>query len=256
VRHAFFGGIRMQLRTSLRRWDDLQVLVLVPLSTLLFLTTFNQAHRPELAISGVLAAYVVAVWSLALVAGGDLVEDERYFGTFAALLVTPVSVERALLGRVVAISGLGLVALVESAVTATVGFGVPLRVRQPVLFAVGLFLLFVAVAGVAYFFAAGFVLAYNARSWQNALTYPAYVLGGVLAPLRHWPVWVQVLGRCFFLSWTMDLFRRAISPPSGVQPVVGIGAVVVLGGLTWLAGVAMLRRSIRHLQRTGRFDDA
>lgn len=252
---VLLAGMRVQMLISLRRLDDLQLLALVPFAAVLYLTMLAQTGRRDLAIVGVLATYVTAVWSLAVYSGGDLIDEERQTGTFAPLLVTPVSVARAMLGRVLAISLLGLIPLVEAAVVAVLFFRIELSIDGPWLLAGTVLLLSVAMAGATYFFGAVFLLTSNARSWQNAMSYPAFVLGGVLAPLSAWPLWVRVPGRLFFLSWVMDLFAVATGRSAGavLLPALAAGG---LAAITWLLAWGMLRWAIRRVQATGAFDGA
>jgi ABC-2 type transport system permease protein len=250
---VLLAGLRVQLLISLRRLDDLQVLALVPFSAVLYLTMLTQTGRRDLAVIGVLASYVTSVWSLALFSGGDLIDEERTFGTFAPLLVTPVSVARAMLGRVLAISLIGLVGLLEAGLIAVLFFHIDLGIDRPWLLVGSVLLLSFAMAGATYFFGAVFLLTFNARPWQNAMTYPAYVLGGVLAPLRAWPIWIRVPGRFFFLSWVMDLFAVATGQSAGavLLPALAAGG---LATLSWLLAWGMLRWAIRRVQATGAFD--
>lgn len=251
---VLLAGLRVQLLISFRRLDDLQLLALVPFSAVLYLTMLAQTGRRDLAVVGVLASYVTSVWSLALLSGGDLIDEERYTGTFGPLLVTPVSVARAMLGRVLAISLLGLIGLVEAGIVAVLFFHIDLGVQRPGLLAGTVVLLTVAMAGATYLFASVFLLTTNARPWQNAMTYPAYVLGGVLAPLGNWPIWVRIPGRLFFLSWVMDLFAVATGRSAGGVLLPALAAAG-LAAVLWFSALAMLRFAIRRVQATGSFDD-
>jgi ABC-2 type transport system permease protein len=154
---------------------------------------------------------------------------------------------------VLALSLLGLIGLVEAGVVAVLFFSVDLGIDRPGLLAGTVVLLSVAMAGATYFFGAVSLLTSYARSWQNAMTYPAYVLGGVLAPLRAWPIWVRVPGRLFFLSWVMDLFAVATGRSGGavLLPALAAGG---LAAVTWLLGWGVLRWAIRRIQATGAFD--
>src|SRR4051812_13913147 len=147
---VLLAGLRMQMLTSRRRPNELQLLALVPFSAVLYLTMLTQTGRRDLAVVGILASYVTSVWTLALFSGGDLIDEERYAGTFASLLVTPVSVARAMLGRVLAISLLGLVGLVEAGVVAVLFFHIELGIDRPWLLAGAVVLLSVAMAGATY----------------------------------------------------------------------------------------------------------
>ncbi len=252
---VLLAGLRVQLLISFRRLDDLQLLAQVPFSAVLYMTMLAQTGRQDLAVVGVLASYVTSVWSLALLSGGDMIDEERWLGTFGPMLVTPVSVARAMLGRVVAISLMGLIGLAEAVLVAALFFHIDLAGGNPLLLIGTVLLLTFAMAGATYLFAAVFLLTYNARPFQNAMTYPAYVLGGVLAPLKAWPIWIRVPGRLFFLSWVMDLFGVATGRQHGgvLGPALaGIGLAVLM----WFFALAMLRFAIRRVQVTGAFDDA
>ncbi|MDX1450897.1 MAG: ABC transporter permease, partial [Acidimicrobiia bacterium] len=96
-----------------------------------------------------------------------------------------------------------------------------------------------------------FTAARSARTFQNSLSYPFYVLGGVLVPVEMLPGWVQPLSRGVFLSWSSDLLRDSLAYP----PVASLGfrvAVILLLGLVGFGlGWWLMGRVIDRLKRIG-----
>jgi ABC-2 type transport system permease protein len=96
-----------------------------------------------------------------------------------------------------------------------------------------------------------FALGRSTRIFQQTLTYPFYVLGGVIVPVALLPAWVRPLSRAVFLSWTADLLRDALQP----SPVENVGGrllgVVALGAAALAVGGFLLDRVMRRVRRTG-----
>lgn len=86
------------------------------------------------------------------------------------------------LSRVWVTTAISLLTVGEVAAVAVLGFGTVPRVPHPVVFAVGLLATAVATAGTATLMAALFVATRTARTFQNSLSYPVLLLGGVFAP--------------------------------------------------------------------------
>ncbi len=108
--------------------------------------------------------------------------------------------------------------------------------EHPVVFGSTLVAAAFAMSGTAVVMAAVFALARSSRIFQQSLTYPFYVLGGILVPVSFLPVWVRPFSRLVFLSWTADLLRASLSPEAVTDVGPRIGAVVALGW--WASGAA------------------
>nr|WP_155853987.1 ABC transporter permease [Arthrobacter sp. H5] len=125
-------------------------------------------------------------------------------------------------------------------------------VWHPVLFAVTILLLVFAMTGASLSMAAVFVLARSARSFQNSLSYPFYLLGGVMVPVALLPVWVQPLSAGVFLSWAADLLRDSLVQGYVEDQLFRLAMLAGLGFVSFVAGSALVKASVNRLRRTGR----
>jgi ABC-2 type transport system permease protein len=188
---------------------------------------------------------------MALLVAGELIDSERWSGTLEALVATPASFPLIITGRIAAVTVVSLLAFVESWLVAWALFGITVAVLHPVVFAAAIGVTAFAMAGTASMMSAVFVLARSARIFQNTLSYPFYVLGGVLVPVSLLPGWLEPLSRVVFLSWSADLLRDSLT--SGTVPDVALRltAVLGLGAAGLLAGVLLLRRVLTRVRTLG-----
>ena len=108
-----------------------------------------------------------------------------------------------------------------------------------------------ATAGAATALSALFVLAPSARIVQNTLSFPMFLLGGVLVPVSFFPAWLETLSRVVYLSWASDLLRAAVGPEA-VEHGAGRAAMVfLLGGVTLAFGLVFIHRFLRRAREVG-----
>lgn len=246
---VFLAALRFQLWTARRSPDQMLVLVITPLFTAMFVSITQHAGRDDLLGHAVLAPVLMGLWQTALALGGGLIDDDREQGTLEALVATPASLAVVVAGRVAALTVLGLATFVEALAVAWLVFGETVAVPHPGVLAAGLLASALAMAGTATLMAAAFVLSRSALQYQNALSYPFYVLGGVLVPVALLPGWARPFSAVVFLSWSADLLRDALSP----APVAGVGwrlAVICALGAAGLAGGRLALRAVLDRVRT------
>lgn len=248
---AFRAAFAFQVAYMRRNRDQLMPLFASPLYTVIFLAITRAAGRDDLSGYAVLAPALIALWAVSLMSAGEVIDSERYEGTLEAVVATPASLGVVMFGRVLAVVVVGCLAFVESWLTAAVLFGVVVPIPQPGWFLATLAATVLAMAGTATIMASVFVLARSARTFQNVLSYPIYVLGGVIVPVSLLPGWVQPVSRVVFLSWSADLFRDSLATGPLEAPVGRLGMVVLLGALGFLVGTWMLRRILARVRETG-----
>lgn len=248
---VFVAAGRFELATLRSSPADLMVLLTLPLYTVMFLAITRHAGRADLASYAVLAPAVIAVWSMGLFVSGELIDSERWYGTLEALVATPAPLPVVILGRVATVTAVSLLSVVESWLVARLGFGVAVGVPHPAVFVASLACTGLAMAGTATAMSATFVLARSARTFQNSLSYPFYVLGGALVPVHLLPGWLRPLCRVVFLSWSTDLMRDSLTAPPVGQVAARLAAVLGLGLAGYLAGFAMLDRILRRVRAAG-----
>jgi ABC-2 type transport system permease protein len=242
---------RLQGRLVLTNRDYLIDLVRAPLLAVVFLALVRSSGRASLVANGLLAPILMAVWSMALLVSGEIIDTDRWLGTIEPLIAAPVSFARVVGGRVLVTTAISLVAVLEVWLVAVLGFRIVPRVYHPFVFLLALLATAAATAGAASLMAALFVATRTARTFQNSLSYPFLLLGGVFVPLGALPAWTHPIGRLVYLSWSSDLLRDALSPPA----VTGVGwrlcAILGLGALVWLIGQLTLRRVLRLVREAG-----
>ena len=247
----FWSAFRFQAALAVRTPDTAHVLVTAPLYTIVFLAISEHAGRADLAPYSVLAPVLMSLWSLALLTASDLISRERSRGTLEAMVATPASFAVVLVGRISAVTTVSLVSFVESWLVAYLLFGRLVHVDHPVTLVCCLMLSALAMAGTASTISALYVLLPTARTVQNTLTYPFYLLGGILVPVSFLPVWIQPFSKLVFLSWSADLLRSSLSPKPVVDELFRLSAIAVLGAAGCALGAFLIRRILRRVRLTG-----
>lgn len=247
----YLAGWRMQLWSMRGNPDWFLTLLLAPLQTIVFVTIFQHAGRSDLTAYGVLAPALIALWGLSLQTSGELITHERENGSLEGLLATPGRFDIAMLGRISAVTSLSLVAFLECWITGWLVTGQPVLVVYPVQFALTVIVSAWAMTGWAGVMASVFVLARSARTFQNSLSYPFYVLGGVLVPVAMLPEWIQPVSRLVFLSWSSDLLRDSLTPEPITGPIVRLGMIVALGLVGFILSHYLLHRALVRVRATG-----
>lgn len=144
-----------------------------------------------------------------------------------------------------------LVAFLECWLTGWLLAGELVPVAHPLVSGVVVVVTAWALTGWAGVMASVFVLARSARTFQNSLSYPFYVLGGVLVPVALLPEWLQPVTRLVFLSWSSDVLRDSLTPGPVEGLLLGLGAVVVLGVAGFVLSHHLLHRALRRVRTTG-----
>lgn len=122
--------------------------------------------------------------------------------------------------------------------------------RRPVL-VVTLAATALAMAGTAVAMAAAFVLHRSARTFQNSLSYPFYLLGGAIVPPALLPAWLQPLTKVVFLSRATELLRDSLVGPPVPDPGRRLAVIVLFGMVGYVGGLLLLRGILHRVRHTG-----
>jgi ABC-2 type transport system permease protein len=242
---------RFQATVLRRSPGDLMVLVNTPLLTVIFLAITRHAGRTDLDAFSVLAPAVMALWSMAVFVSGEMISADRSAGTLELLLAGPVSITLVVSTRILVVTVISLVALAEAWLVATFGYGVTLVVHHPAMFCVTLVVTAAATAGWASAMSGIFVLARSARTFQNSISYPFFLLGGVVVPTSLLPGWLQPVCDVVYLSWASDLLRDATRPAAVADFGLRLLVVGLLGLAGFVLGHGLLRATAKRVRSTG-----
>lgn len=241
----------LQLQVVRTNPDYFLGLAIAPLATVVFVAFVRHAGRNDLLAFALLAPALMALWRTSIMAAGEIVNEDRDQATMEPTIATPASYAGVVLGRVLAVSAVGLCGFPVAWTVGQVALGADVAVEHTAVFALTLAAGAFAMSGTAVVMAAVFALARSSRIFQQALTYPFYVLAGVLVPVSYLPFWLRPLSRLVFLSWTADLLRDSLSPVPVDDPYLRLAAIVVLGATGFVAGTLLLRRILDRVRYLG-----
>ncbi len=244
-------GVRFQCVTLRDDVHGLQALVTTPVFAFLLLSVYEHAGRPDLDSRAVVTTGLMGMWTVAVACSGQIVAHERALGTLEHLLTAPTRFALVVLGRSFVVALVGCVGVIESAVVARVLFDSQLAMGSLGLALLTLGLAVVTTAAASTLVAALFVLSRTTRVYQAALTYPVFLLGGLMVPVTEYAPWLQVACRGFYLSWLAELAHGSLNSMSWGDAVLPAGATAVLGLLMWATGHRLLAAFIERGRVTG-----
>jgi ABC-2 type transport system permease protein len=251
VVRAFAAGFRLQVRVVMSDPDYVMPLVTVPMFTITFLAIVREAGRHDLTSYALLAPVLIALWALSLFSSGEVIAEDRWEGTLEPAIASPSSFPAVVLGRIFAVTAIALIAFAEVALAAWLVFGIVIEIHHPLAFALTLAATVFAVSGTAVIMSALFVLSRSPRTFQNSLSFPFYVLGGVLVPVAFLPDWLEPVSRVVFLSWSADLLRASLAPAPVEDLAFRLMMIVVLGAAGFAVGAVLLRWILRRVRSDG-----
>ena len=248
---AFAAGFGLELRIVRAAPDALIPLVTAPVFALIFLTIVRQSDRPDLQADALMAPVLMTLWWIALQNAGNMITGDRWQALLEPLLATPASLASVLLGRIVALTCLGLFSFFEVWALGRLGFGVSIPFEHPLALVLTLLVIALATAGTSVAFAAVFVLTRNAYTFTNSLSYPLYLLGGVFVPVAILPGVLQPISSGIFMAWGADLLRASLRPPPIDDLWQRLGMIVLLGAISYGVGRAILFHVMRRMRANG-----
>jgi ABC-2 type transport system permease protein len=90
-------------------------------------------------------------------------------------------------------------------------FGYPLTVAQPIQFVISLFLTVVAFVTFGLVIAPIFVMNPDVQRWQNGLEFPIYILAGFLFPIALLPGWTTPISYLLAPYWAAQALHLTSS---------------------------------------------
>lgn len=249
---VFLAGAVLQSRILLRRPFDMIIFFTLPLQTAGFLSIFRYAGRSDLDVYALMAPALIALWQMALMISGEIIATERNNQSLESLVAAPGSIAALLIGRISAVTLTSMFGFIESALTGWLFFDVSVSIAAPGVFVVSMFTAAGATAATAILMSVIFIRTRSPRIFQNSLSYPFYLLGGVLVPVTLFPAWVQPLSSFVFLSWSADLLRDAVDHATVPNWAFRNIIVLALGVTTFLAGRTLLHVTLVKARREGK----
>jgi ABC-2 type transport system permease protein len=241
----------LQLRIVLSDSGYARSLLATPFFAVIFLGIMRAAGRRDLTAYAVVAPVLMTLWGMALEISGDIVDSDRSAGILEGVVATPVGFPTVVTGRVLTVTLLSTVAVAETWLVARLGFRADISIHHPGVLLTALVATALATAGTAVILAGLFVLARTARTFQNSMNFPVYLLAGVIVPVSFLPVWIRPFSRMLFLTWGADLLRDSLAPAPVTDALQRVGVILALGAVGLGLGRLMLHVVLRRVRVLG-----
>ena len=170
---------------------------------------FREGGRPGTLLYAALGAGLMGIWSATLFGSGGMIQWERFQGTLELLIVAPRPYVLTVAGAALGVTTMGLYALVATLVWGRAIFGIPLRLEEPLAFAVAIPATVLAIAMLGVVMASTFVLYRFANALSNLLEYPIWLVTGLLVPVSLLPGWAAPLSWVLAPTWGVRALRAA-----------------------------------------------
>jgi ABC-2 type transport system permease protein len=247
---GFAAGFRLQI-AFYRQYPDLLIpLLTAPLYTVIFTMVLRHGGRADLGAYAVIAPFFMSLWWFAIFQGGWVITTERWEGTVDYLVAAPAGFASVVLGRISTMMVAGVVSFAEVWLIGLV-LRVDVSIHHPVVFGATLLLTVFAMATTALLLANVFVLARSAATFSNSLSYPFYVLGGILVPVALLPGWLQPFSKVIFLSWSARSLRDSLAAAPVHGAALNLAMIFLLGCVALAVATMLLGRILRHVRETG-----
>ena len=265
--YAFRSAFLEQLRSDLY-WDELLLFVIthVPLAAVLAWIASNGSDAvsgPDLesgsgfdsssASASVPIGYLfvgvllMSIWNRVSIRIGWAITGDILVGTYDYVITSRTPLAVIILGRALALSGLGIFSGLFPLLVIVWIWGQFIHVSEPLLLVFGALAGAFSVLSVAVVFAPLFLLVRGREGFFNVIRPLGVVLGGFLYPVAFLAPGIEFLARIFPVAWAMDAvilgLRAEGSLAQGARDL-GISLLISLAylALTWLLLVRVERR--------------
>jgi ABC-2 type transport system permease protein len=246
------AAMRLQARFLRRNPHDLLPVLTMPLTGMMSLLVFAAAGRADLYGHALVAALCMTIGQMTFFVGSEILASDRDSLVLEALLASPARYPLVVYARMLVLVGAGaaLALCLGAAILLPVAGRLP-AIHHPAGFALALALTLLAASGTGMLTVALFALGRTARTFQNSISGPLYLLGGVLVPAAYLPEALRPLSRLVFLSWSADLLRDALQPAPIRDQGLRLAALLLLGAAGMLGGSLALARMLRIARSRG-----
>jgi ABC-2 type transport system permease protein len=254
VIRAFLTGLRLHVKQASRNPFDLSGVVVWPiLYASIAYYLLDAKHDPGLLLSSSLGASVMLMWALVVLASSGALEQQRWQGTLELVVAAPTPLTAVIAAVTIGSAVVGSYAIVATLTWGTVLFGVPLRIEEPLAFAVAVPVAATAIGMLGLIAAGTFVLYRAAFSLGVAAQYPVWIVTGLLVPLSLLPDFVRPISWLLAPTWGFRALKESAlgqAPWPDIGMCVGISAVYLAIGWACLVAFEYVARARGTLRLT------
>lgn len=209
-----------------------------------------QERGGDYGIFVVVGSGLTGIWSSLLFASGSAITQERWTGTLETLVGVPTPLWIVVLGKNLAHVLQSFGSMVLAYALASLTFGYPLSVAEPVLFAASAFFIVLSFVCFGLLLSPFFVVNADAHHFRNGLEYPVYILSGFLFPIALLPNWTTPLSYVLAPYWAARALHSAAAGTATMSTLlVDWGLMVVLGLLYAALAAWLFRRTLEKARR-------
>ena len=209
-------------------------LIVQPLVIALLGLWILQGTAEDYGIYVVVGSGLTGLWSGLLFISGNSITSERWTGTLEMIAALPTPLPIITLGKTIANVLQSLVSMIGAYLLASLLLETPLRVSQPLLFAVSLVLMVFAFVSLGMVMAPLFITNPDVQRWQNAIEFPVYILAGFLFPVLLLPTWTTPLSYLLSPYWAAVALHETSSGKGDPATVATAWAAMILLSVGYL----------------------
>lgn len=198
--------------------------------------------------SHAVASMAVMMLMFSLVAAGGTLLEEQEEGTLQRLQLAPNAGRAVLVGKLIALSAIGLLQLALLYVYGWAAFGVPVFARPLALVLASLALVWAAV-GLGLFFATACRTRKQVEGLSTLVILVMSAVGGAWFPREVTPDWFQSVGLLTITAHAMDAFHGLFWYGKGLWPTSELDGIARELGVLFAVGFALLALSARLYRR-------
>jgi ABC-type multidrug transport system permease subunit len=204
---------------------------------------FRAGDSPPPVIQAAIGAGMMGIWESVLFGSGGAVQDQRWSGTLELLVSAPRRLAMKFLPITVASAVFGAYAVLATILWCVVVFRVDLDIARPVPFVIAVAVTIASLGMMGLLLASTFVLLPNANALANTLSYPVWLLSGMLVAISTLPGWLDVIGAALPTTWG----SRAVQEAAVGGPVWPALAICLAEGVACAAlGSVLMDRMERR----------
>jgi len=249
LRAAAASG-EMALRSNVMDSFVLFGLLVQPLIIAVLALWMLEARGENYAIYVVIGSGLTGLWSTLLFVSGNGITSERWTGTLESLTSVPTPMSWIIMGKTIANVTQSLVSMVAAYTLASLLFGYPLTVTQPVPFLISIVFMVLSFVAFGMLIAPAFVLNPDVQRWQNAMEFPVYILAGFLFPIALLPGWTTPLSYLLAPYWAARALHITSSLQGGTTEVLASwGMMVVLAVIYLVIARRLFRLTLQRARQ-------
>lgn len=243
-------GFLLHFKQESRNPFFLWIVICTPLiyATMTYFLFQRGTDRSTLVTAAVGSA-LMGIWSLTTTAGASVLGRQRRLGILELLVAAPAPFWTTIVPITIAISAIGVYALVTGLVYVRLLFGVPVDVQDWGAFVVAIPPTIVSMGMFGFLFCAAFVRFRAAWAVGNLFEFPVWTITGLLIPVVLLPTWVEPLSWLAAPTWGMSALRAAALGTS--SPWKDLAMCVLLSLVYAGIGMALLRVFLRSARARG-----